>query len=92
MPLLPSNRVWDVLAHSSNTMKSVPSGHAAISLTRSCQEFKDVEEKLGDLIPWLMKLKESVATARPGDNSEDAERTEQLTRFASRTRDLADSS
>lgn len=48
------------------------------------QESKDVEEKLGDLIPWLNKLKGSVTTARPDDSREEAERHEQLTRFVSR--------
>ena len=56
---------------------------AAISLTHSSQEFKDVEDKLADLIPWLAKLKGSTTTARADDNPEDAERRKQLTLFVS---------
>ena len=59
------------------------SNRAAISLTRPLQESKDVEEKLGALIPWLTKLKESLTATRADDDSEDAEGLRQLTRFAS---------
>ena len=45
----------------------------------SSQESKDVEDKLKDLIPWLVKLKNSAATASTDDNQEEAKRHEQLT-------------
>ena len=47
------------------------------------QDSKDVEEKLGDLIPWLVKLKENVPVVSADADPEDAERDEQLTRFVS---------
>ena len=82
----PSQVVFGMYRCADQTLRSaLPSNRAAISLTRSSQEFKDVEDKLGDLIPWLTKLKGSMATARSDDNREDAERREQLTRFVSHT-------
>jgi len=48
------------------------------------QKSKDVEDKLGDLIPWLIRLKDSVATANASDNHEEAGRYEQLIQFVSR--------
>ena len=50
-------------------------------LIHSSQESKDVEEKLGDLIPWLTKLKDNVMAPSAEDNREEMERLEQLTRF-----------
>ena len=65
------------------------SNRAAISLTRTSQECKDVEDKLRELLPWLAKLKESVTTAR-ADDSYRAEGRETLTRFASHIYDVPD--
>ena len=59
------------------------SNRAAISLTYPSQQSKDIEDKLGDLAPWLVKLKDSVATAGVDGNHEEAERRERLTRFVS---------
>ena len=39
-----------------------------------------------DLIPWLTKLKDNMTTPSTDNNPEEAERREQLTRFASRPR------
>ena len=80
----PSQIVFGVHRCPCQTLRSpFPSNRAAISLTYSSQEFKDVEDKLDDLIPWLVKLKGSTTTARADDNPEDAERRRQLTRFVS---------
>ena len=51
-----------------------------------------MEEKLGELVLWLTKLKDSVGTASSDDNPEEAERREQLTRFLSHPRHRANSS
>ena len=55
----------------------------AIPLIYPSQESKDVEEKLGDLIPWLAKLRDSVTTVSAEDNHEEADRREKLARFVS---------
>ena len=47
-------------------------------LTDFSQQSKDVEDKLGDLIPWLIKLKDSVTTASADGNHEETKRREQL--------------
>ena len=75
----------------SNTTKCVSIGSPAISLTYPSQGCKDVEDKLGDLLIWLTKLKDSVLTTSAGGNHEEAERREQLTRFLSYPHRLADS-
>ena len=54
-----------------------------ILLTYPSQESKDVEDKLGNLIPWLNKLKDSMVTADADGSIEEAERREELTRFVS---------
>ena len=59
-------------------------------LTYLSQECQDVEEKLGDLVPWLTKLKGSMAIAHPDDNRDEVERREQLTRYVLHTYDLTD--
>ena len=56
------------------------SGSVPTPLTHPFQQSKDVEDKLKDLIPWLVKLKDSVATANANGNHEEAERRKQLTR------------
>jgi hypothetical protein len=43
--------------------------------------YKGVEENLGDLVTWLTKLKDSIATTTTDDDREEAERREQLARF-----------
>jgi len=55
------------------------SSRALASLTDLPQESKDVEAKLEELIPWLIKLKGSVTTASADNNHEEAERWEKLT-------------
>lgn len=47
------------------------------------QQCKDVEDKLEDLIPWFIKLKETVVASDTNGNHEEAERRKQLTRFVS---------
>ena len=59
-------------------------------LTFLSQESKDVEDKLKDLIPWLVKLKDGAATASADDNHEEAKRREQLTLCVSCTLFLVD--
>ena len=67
--------------HSSNTTKYVSVESPTISLTCPSQGYKDVEAKLEDLVLWLTRLKNTVTTTSVGDNREEAERREQLTRF-----------
>ena len=57
------------------------SNRPIISLTGRPKEAKDVQDKLGDLIPWLTKLKDIVMTASADGSPEEAERREELTRF-----------
>ena len=79
-----SRRAWGVSMPSSNTTRYwFSSNRATIPLIHSPQECKDVEEKLGDLIPWLIKLKDSLTTPKADNNPEEAERRENLTRFVS---------
>lgn len=54
---------------------------ATLLLIHPSQESKDVEDKLGDLVIWLTKLKNSVVTTSTDDDHEEARRREQLTRF-----------
>ena len=61
-------------------------------LTYPSQGCKDVEDKLGDLVLWLTKLKNSVTTASADGNHEEAERRKELARFLSHPRHLVDSS
>ena len=58
------------------------SDHFAISLIHPSQESQDVEDRLGDLVLWLTKLKDGVVTTSVDGNREEAERREQLTMFA----------
>jgi hypothetical protein len=56
--------------------------------TGSPQQSKDVEEKLGDLIPWLTKLKDSATLTSADGNHEETERREQLRRCVQHFRRL----
>ena len=47
------------------------------------QQCKDIEDKIGDLIPWLIKLKDSVTTVNADGNHEEVMRQDQLIRCAS---------
>ena len=60
------------------------SSPVTILLTHIPQQCKDVEDKLGDLIPWLIKLKGIVMIADANGNYEEMERRKQLTRFVLR--------
>ena len=51
---------------------------------------KDVEDELGDLVPWLTRLKDSVTLIGVDGNHEEAERREQLKRYVQRFRRLVD--
>jgi hypothetical protein len=42
-----------------------------------------VKEKLGNLIPWLTKLVDTLARANPSDDREEVERRSQLAKFVS---------
>ena len=86
-----SNHVWEVSTPWSNTTKCASIESLTISLTHPSQGCTDVENKLGDLVIWLTKLKDSVFTTSAGDNREEAGRREQLTRFLSYPHRLADS-
>ena len=49
----------------------------------SLQGCKDVEDNLRDLVLWLTKLKDNLATTSSDNNHEEAKRRNQLTRFPS---------
>jgi len=66
------------------------SSSAPTPLTDSLQQSKDVEDKLGDLIPWLAKLKDSAMLTSVDGNREEAERREQLKRYVQHLRRLVD--
>ena len=68
------------------------SDRITILLIHSSQESKDVEDKLGEFVLWLTKLKDSVGTASSNDNPEEAERREELIRFLSHPHHRANSS
>ena len=88
-----SNHVWEVSMPSSNTMTCVLSIESnPISLTYPSQGCKDVEDKLGDLVLWLIKLKDSVTATSADDNPQEAQRREHLTRFPSPFHPLSDPS
>ena len=53
-----------------------------ILLTIIDQQYKDVQDKLSDLTPWLEKLLKTLAKVNPNDDSEEKERRSQLARFA----------
>ena len=47
------------------------SNRVSTLLTGLFQQCKDIEDKVGDLVPWLVKLKDSVmTTSADGDNEE----------------------
>ena len=58
---------------------AVPSNGNSITLTGSPQEFKDVKDKLVDLVPWLTTLNESLTKA--SSDPQEMKRREQLKRF-----------
>ena len=47
-----------------------------------------MKDKLGDLIPWVDKLKDSLTKTNDKDDHEEAERRTQLARFVSHPRYL----
>ena len=47
------------------------------------QEYNDVKDKLGDLIPWLEKLLDTLAKVNPDNDREEVERRSQLAKFVS---------
>ena len=51
-------------------------------LTDSSQEIQDIKDKLGDLIPWVIKLKGSLVNANTKADHEEVERRTQLAKFA----------
>ena len=78
-----SNHVWEASTHSSNTTKCVSTEYRTVLLTYPRQGCQDVEDKLGELVRWLSKLKDSVTTTNADGNREEAERHDQLARFVS---------
>lgn len=72
--LWPSQIVLGTYQCTNQTPRSLfPLNGAATLLMHSSQEFKDIEEKIGDLVSWLAKLKRSITTTRAGDNRKDVE-------------------
>ena len=76
-----------VFGRDQRTHQALPSpfllNRATTPLTCPSQQSKDVEDELGDLIPWLIRLKDSVATAGADGNHQEVERRERLMRFVS---------
>jgi hypothetical protein len=52
-----------------------------VTLTTINQQYKDVKEKLSDLVPWVEKVSVTLMKADPGVDAEEAERRSQLVRF-----------
>ena len=86
-----SNPAWEVSMPSSNTMKCVSVQSRTVLLTYLPQECKDIEENLEDLVLWLTKLKDIMATTNTDENPQEPERRKQLTRFLSPPYRLIDS-
>jgi len=76
---LPSRQLLVVLARSSSITKSVILCRFYQPLTVS-QECKDVKEKAKQLIPWLNKLKDNLATIADGIDLEEEQRRAELSR------------
>ena len=72
-------------------MKCASVQSVTISLTCLLQGCKDVEENLGDLVLWLIKLKDVMAITSPDKNPEEGDRRKELTRFSSCPYCLTDS-
>jgi len=51
-------------------------------LTITNKQYKDVEDKINDLTPWLERLLQTLAKANPNNDPEETERRSQLARFA----------
>ena len=45
------------------------------------QQYNDVKDKLGDLIPWLKKLLKTLARVDLNDDPDEVKRWSQLTKF-----------
>lgn len=78
--------------HYQTLRRALLSNIAPPLLTDLSQESKDVENELGDLIPWLAKLKDSITTAGDNGNHEEENRRDQLIRCALHPRCFAHSS
>jgi len=53
----------------------------SMPLTITIQQYNDVKDKLGDLIPWLDKLLKGLARINPDDDPDEVGRRSQLTKF-----------
>ena len=51
--------------------------------THPAQQYKDVKDKLDDLIPWLDKLQVTLAKVNPNDDRDEVERRSELAKSAS---------
>ena len=91
MRFLPSSPVWAASTHSSNnTMYTLAKYYLFTSLTIFCSKYaEDVKDKPEDLVPWVAKLGDSLTKPAAEDDREEAERREQLKRFALRIWHLA---
>lgn len=70
--------------------RASPLSSAPNPLTESPQQSKDIEDKLAELILWLTKLKDSATLASADGDHGEAERREQLKRYAQMLRRLVD--
>ena len=78
--------------HHQTLWRAFPLNSAPTPLTESSQQSKDIEDKLGDLIPWLAKLNERTTLTSIDGNHEEAERRAQLKGCVQHFRRLVDPS
>ncbi|KAF9787378.1 hypothetical protein BJ322DRAFT_1019804 [Thelephora terrestris] len=75
----------DIVKESADAFPPLKSCLGAIDAFRKhYEQSKDVEDSLRDLIPWINKLENTLATAIPDINPEESARREQLTRSLER--------
>ncbi|KAF9787455.1 hypothetical protein BJ322DRAFT_1019867 [Thelephora terrestris] len=75
----------DIVKESADAFPPLKSCLGAIDAFRKhYEQSKDVEDSLRDLIPWITKLENTVATASPDINPEESAGREQLTRSLER--------
>ena len=61
----------------------VISNFSRASIIDSSQESEDVRDKLEELVPWVMKLREDLGKVGPNEDLQEVERRTQLARLAS---------
>ncbi|KAF9784577.1 hypothetical protein BJ322DRAFT_852831 [Thelephora terrestris] len=76
-----SKIVLDIAKESADALPPLKSCLGGITaLVKHYEESQDVQDKLEDLFPWLIKLRDCVTKGSAGGSSEEAERLKELTR------------